>query len=134
MLNHKANCTIYTCSLCDFKSMKKATLKKHKRKLHRYVDTFSGGKCSICNLRVDPKLFKDHYSTHIELCSKCDFKSVSLVKHMRKHEEVKCNTCLRVVQLVNLTYHQKSMHGIFDMENIFTSVTCVIGGTLLPKD
>ena len=89
MIKHADNSTIHICSLCDFKTLQKLAFNKHKRKSHKYERTFIGRKCSICDLRVDPNMYKDHYLTHLKSCSKCKVKNVSLLKHMLIHDGVK---------------------------------------------
>ena len=116
MKRHTDDSKIHSCSMCDFKTLLKQILKKHKLKAHKKDRTNIDRECPVCDLQVNQKLYKAHYSTHLKLCNKCNFKSVSLVKHMRKHDGVKCNTCQKVISLVNLLYHQKSIHGVFDME------------------
>ena len=112
---HENNHKMYFCLSCDDKFIIKESLRKHKIYVHNIKPVKYGKKCSICGIQVKPKLFKEHYSTHMESCKKCDFRGVNIVKHMVKHNGVNCNTCQKTLSTPDsLLAHQKDVHGIFD--------------------
>ena len=114
---HKENYKIHHCSQCDFKILSKTLLSHHCIKLHnRKKNLEPSRKCLVCRLRVKTNMYKEHKSTHFESCKKCDYRGVSVVKHMeKKHERACCTTCgIDCKNLLLLSYHQQNMHRIYD--------------------
>ena len=108
----KKKCKSYPCSQCHYKKkMFDHCLKMHNIKIESNIKI----NCHFCGHRVRKDIFKEHKSTHLENCKKCDFRWFRLVKHMRFHEEANCTHCGKeFANLSLLVIHQKGVHDIFD--------------------
>ena len=114
---HNKNCQVYSCSQCSYKILVSKKFARHCLKFHNVkIERNFLKKCSLCGLQVRKNVYVEHKSTHLEECQRCDFSGFSLANHMRIHEEGRCTICGKeFTNLTKLTYHQTSVHGIFDV-------------------
>ena len=117
-MKHSEECTILSCTTCDFKTQWKDTLKKHEQFKHKgWVEPIQA--CSECDYRGKKGPLRLHYQAYhqgkVYKCKECDYQAnrkSNLGQHYKhKHLGIihSCNQCEYTSKILSiLKTHQKS--------------------------